>query len=112
MAQVADKQPNQISKSKHGGPRPNSGGLRPGAGRKPGVPNKISGDVKAMILAALDEKGGKQYLVEQAERNPTAFMALLGKILPTQLSGDPDNPLQVHQVIEQVIVDSPKGRGS
>jgi len=44
------------------------------AGRKPGTPktggrgkntpNKLSGDVKAMILAALDKKGGVAYLVK------------------------------------------------
>ena len=46
-----------------------------------------------MILAALDKAGGTQYLVDQSKDNPTAFMTLIGKVLPTTLAGDPKNPL-------------------
>jgi hypothetical protein len=35
--------------------------------------------VKDMVLAALNEVGGVEYLKRQAEKNPVAFMALLGK---------------------------------
>ena len=73
-------------------------GTRPpaaGQGRKVGTPNKITGDVKAMILAALDKVGGAEYLYRQAEANPGAFMTLVGKVLPTTLSGDPVNPVAV-----------------
>jgi hypothetical protein len=59
-----------------------------GPGRPKGSPNKITGDIKKMLLAALDAKGGQKYLERQAEENPTAFMTLLGKVIPTQLSGD------------------------
>ena len=55
-------------------------------GRRKGTPNKLNADVKAMILAALDKVGGEEYLVRQAETNPTAFMTLLGKILPTMIN--------------------------
>jgi hypothetical protein len=64
------------------------GGKREGAGRKRGIPNKLTGQVKEMILAALDDAGGVAYLTEQAEQNPAAFMTLLGKVLPLQVSGD------------------------
>ena len=40
-----------------------------------------------MILAALDAAGGSEYLLLQAKKNPVAFMSLLGKLLPTQLTG-------------------------
>ena len=63
------------------------GGRRDGAGRKPGVPNKISVDLKAMILGALDKAGGLDYLAEQATKSPGAFLTLIGKVLPTQLQG-------------------------
>lgn len=33
-------------------------------GRQKGTPNKLSGDVKAMVLAALDEAGGVAYLLQ------------------------------------------------
>jgi hypothetical protein len=65
-------------------------GSKPGerrGGRGKGTPNQLSGDVKAMILAALDAVGGTEYLMRQAELNPVAFMSLLGKLLPTQLTG-------------------------
>lgn len=70
------------------------GGKRPGSGRKKGVPNKINADLKAMILGALEQKGGQQYLVEQATENPTAFLTLVGKVLPMTVAGDKDNPVR------------------
>jgi hypothetical protein len=55
-------------------------------GRQKGTPNKLSGDVRAMIFAALDEVGGHSYLVEQARANPVAFLSLVGKVLPMQVN--------------------------
>jgi hypothetical protein len=46
-----------------------------------------------MILGALAGVGGDAYLMRQAEENPAAFMTLVGKVLPLQLVGDPDNPV-------------------
>lgn len=66
-----------------------------GKGRKKGVPNKVTGALKEMILAALDEAGGKDYLVQQSEANPTAFLALVGKVLPMTVAGEDGGPLQV-----------------
>ena len=40
-----------------------------------------------MILGALDDAGGREYLARQAVENPGPFMALLGKVLPTTLEG-------------------------
>lgn len=77
------------------------GGKRPGSGRKLGVPNKLHGDIKAMILAALDAAGGAAYLLEQAHKNPGPFMALVGKILPTQLNVDAKVSLEV--LVNQAI---------
>ena len=62
-------------------------GQKTGGGSRRGVPNQLSGDVKAMILAALDAAGGADYLLRQSVQNPVAFMALLGKLLPTQVTG-------------------------
>ena len=63
------------------------GGKREGAGRKPGIPNKYNADIKGMVLTALHDVGGAQYLARQAEQNPVAFMGLVGKVLPLQLAG-------------------------
>ena len=66
-----------------------TGNIRgPAPGRPVGSVNKITGNVKNMILCALDTLGGEQWLVEQARLEPRAFMALLGRVLPTEVSLD------------------------
>jgi hypothetical protein len=54
----------------------------------------MNADVKAMILGALDDAGGQEYLAKQANENPTAFMTLLGKILPLQVTGKDGGPVE------------------
>lgn len=63
-------------------------GQKSGPGRPKGATNKVSKELKEMILTALDECGGADYLVKQAnKKNPAAFMALLGKVLPMTVQG-------------------------
>jgi hypothetical protein len=67
-------------------------------GRKRGTPNKTTTQLKEAILAAAEQAGGDgglvKYLHDQARMNPGHFMTLLGKVLPMQVAGDKDNPLQ------------------
>lgn len=63
--------------------------------RPPGVPNKINAILKDMILQALDDAGGVSYLVEQARENPGPFLALLGKVLPMQVTGANGGPITI-----------------
>jgi hypothetical protein len=35
------------------------------------------------------------YLAEQAKKNPTSFMSLLGKVLPMQVTGSTEAPLDI-----------------
>ena len=56
-------------------------------GRVKGTPNKLTASVKTMILGALNELGGTQYLVEQGRANPSAFLSLVGRVLPMQVDG-------------------------
>lgn len=66
-------------------------GSKPGerrGGRKPGTPNKLTKSVKEAIEAAFDQVGGSEYLARMAEEQPTAFMTLLGKVLPAQINAN------------------------
>ncbi|PRD89417.1 hypothetical protein C6P88_25090 [Burkholderia contaminans] len=69
----------------------------PGPGRKKGVPNKMTVEVKEMIRQALEEAGGVEYLVERAKdpRTASAFLSLVGKVLPLTIKGDPNAPVQL-----------------
>ena len=62
-------------------------GLPKTGGRQKGTPNKDNAAIKDMITQALDKAGGVDYLTRQADENPTAFLTLVGKVLPLQLSG-------------------------
>jgi hypothetical protein len=48
-----------------------------------------------MILAALDKAGGIDYLVAQSERNPAAFLTLVGKVLPLQMTDANEGPVMI-----------------
>jgi hypothetical protein len=71
-------------------------------GRKKGVPNKITRDVREAIIEAFSELGGPKYLKAIAVTEPKAFCALLGRILPVMVEGDADNPM-----VLKVMVDRP-----
>ena len=74
-----------------------------GQGRPKGAQNKITADVKAMILGALNSGGGQAWLERQMDENPVAFMTLVGKVLPMTVAGDKENPLVAE--IRRVVVD-------
>lgn len=65
-------------------------GIKTG-GRTKGTPNKTTGQLKEMILQALENKGGVDYLEKCASDNPTAFLSLVGKVLPLQVNGAGDD---------------------
>lgn len=46
-----------------------------------------------MIVEALDKAGGVKYLVKQANKNPAAFLGLVGKVMPLMVHGDKNNPI-------------------
>jgi hypothetical protein len=68
-------------------------------GRRKGSPNKTTALLKDAVLQAAEQAGGEggmiAYLEIQAKVNPGPFMALLGKVLPMQITGADGGALQV-----------------
>jgi hypothetical protein len=75
-------------------------------GRTKGTPNKDTGPLREMILQALTNKGGVAYLEQQAVDCPTAFMGLIGKVLPLQVAGPGDGAIEVVQKVVFVVQDA------
>lgn len=85
-------------------------GTRPpnaGKGRPKGVPNKTTIAAKEAIALAAQGLGGTDRLIAWAQEDPkneTAFWSgIYPKLIPVQLAGDPENPLQL-ALIRRVIV--------
>jgi len=64
-------------------------------GKVKGTPNKVPAALKDMVLQALSDVGGVEYLKEQAVKEPKAFMALIGRTLPFQLTGANGGTLEI-----------------
>lgn len=73
-------------------------GLAPG--RVKGVPNKMSVDLRHMIVTALSKAGGADYLLQQSRENPVAFMALVARILPREATLDVAVRVTLAQLVE------------
>lgn len=73
-------------------------------GSRKGIPNKVTRELKEMILGALDQAGGVDYLTERANdpRTASAFLGLIGKVLPMQVTGEGGGPLLAIHRIELV----------
>lgn len=71
-------------------------------GRTHGSKNKVTQELREMILSALDKAGGVEYLLAQAKENSSAFLTLIGKVLPTTVSGPNDGAIQ-HRVVVELV---------
>lgn len=78
----------------------------PKGGSRKGIPNKVTKELKEMILSALDGAGGVEYLEKRANdpRTASAFLSLVGKVLPMTVQGPGADGALVFQVIERRIV--------
>lgn len=83
-----------------------SKGCKPGPGRPKGSANKATKELKEMILEALDNSGGAKYLEDRANdpRTASAFLSLVGKVLPMTIQGPGANGEHRFAVIERRIV--------
>ncbi len=80
------------------------GGKRPGAGRPKGSLDKGNALIREMIAEALTGLGGVEYLQAVARSHPPAFMALIGKTMPLQVTGEGGGPVQSVSRIELVAL--------
>lgn len=81
-----------------------------GPGRPRGIPNKTTALLKDAILKAAEQAGNADglvgYLALQAIENPGPFMALLGKVLPMQVTGEGGGGVVV-EIIKRTYADDP-----
>lgn len=55
-------------------------------GRKKGIPNKLTADLRSAIQGAFTEVGGQAYLQRVANNDPKTFCKLLGMTLPKDVN--------------------------
>lgn len=75
---------------------------QPKGGSRKGIPNRIAAELKDMVLQALDNAGGVEYLTRQAAENPAAFLSLVKAVMPKNIRADvnEDRTLTViHRVV-------------
>lgn len=80
-------------------------GAKASPGRPKGSPNKTTALLKDAILMAAEAAGGEGddkepgglvgYLTKQAKDEPVAFMSMLGKVLPLQITGAGGGPVEL-----------------
>lgn len=81
-------------------------GGKPGPGRPKGAQAIVTRQLKEMILEALDNAGGVEYLEARANdpRTAGAFLSLVAKVLPMQITGENGGPVQHVAKIELVAL--------
>lgn len=86
------------------GNKPNRGG------RKKGVPNKVTQNIRDTILQAFHEAGGITYLRNVAELDPKTFLALVSKVVPSMTQANVSGSVRI--VVETGIPASPEDGSS
>jgi hypothetical protein len=86
------------------------GGKRPGAGRPKGSLDKGNALIREMIVEAVANLGGVQYLETTARSHPAAFLSLLGKVMPVQVEGAGGGAIQVERTVRFVAPPKPDER--
>ena len=79
---------------------------RPGPGRPKGSKNRLQREVREMVLTALSQVGGVEYLARQASENPVAFLTLLGKLLPRDVDASAKAEVTINWPLPRTALDS------
>ncbi|MFA6396900.1 MAG: hypothetical protein WCW84_13130 [Sulfurimonas sp.] len=78
-------------------------GIKTGGGSRAGIPNKVTKELREMILGALDDAGGQTYLYQQALDEPKAFLALIAKVIPREVENKISGDLSIKTITRQII---------
>lgn len=72
--------------------------------RPVGSKNTKANEIKNMVLHSLDRVGGIEYLARQAIENPSAYLSLIGKVIPRDVNvgGQSDNPIVTENVHDRI----------
>ena len=74
-------------------------GQKKTGGRRKGSVNKTTALLKDAVLQAAEAAGDKEgmvgYLTTQTKQNPTAFMSLLGRVLPIQNASNDEDGIKI-----------------
>jgi hypothetical protein len=85
-------------------------------GKRVRGPGKFTKDLRECIEQAFHKAGGRDYLVRVAKRRPDVFLALVGKILPSEVKMSvlaayqalPSVPVEIRDPIPgQVVIAAP-----
>lgn len=91
---TAEKKVPEIT-NKRGGPRPNSGGKRQGAGRPPGVPNKVTASVREAASIFSDEAVQTLAQVMRDDKAPAIARIAASNAILDRAHGRPTQAVEV-----------------
>ena len=91
---IAEKKGPEITK-KRGGARPNSGGKRPGAGRPPGAPNKVTASVREAASVFSDEAVQALAQVMRDDKAPAIARIAASNAILDRAHGRPTQAVEV-----------------
>jgi hypothetical protein len=72
-------------------------------GRAKGTPNKVNAELKDMILGALEDAGGQEYLRQRALDTPGPFLTLVGKILPKNIDANIQGDVRITSITRTIV---------
>tara|TARA_R110000737_G_C14282504_1_gene432531 strand:+ start:125 stop:472 length:348 start_codon:yes stop_codon:yes gene_type:complete len=73
-------------------------------GRKKGSTNKITKDMREILMVSFQKAGGVDYLVKQSVESPVAYLGLLGKIVPSQVAVSVSHSLDLGQAMKEATI--------
>ena len=67
-------------------------------GRTKGTPNRLTSELRDLMLGALDDLGGREWVVERARERPELMFQMLGRLLPRDVKLDAERDVTIKVV--------------